>query len=101
MSARWFYEIDGREGGPISTVQLQLMANSGMLQPQHKIRKENSEQWSVAGDVRGLFAPTQPVGLSGWTSKDLHRGRYDVVDSIHTVDPRFSVQTFASRPVRN
>jgi GYF domain 2 len=61
MSARWFYEIDGREGGPISTVQLQLMANSGMLQPQHKIRKENSEQWSVAGEVRGLFAPSQPT----------------------------------------
>jgi hypothetical protein len=61
MSARWFYEIEGREGGPISTVQLQLMANSGMLQPQHKIRKENSEQWSVAGDVRGLFAPSQPA----------------------------------------
>ncbi|HEV3143435.1 MAG TPA: GYF domain-containing protein [Gemmataceae bacterium] len=58
MSVRWFYEIDGREGGPISTVQLQLMANSGMLQPLHKIRKENSDQWSVAGDVRGLFAPT-------------------------------------------
>jgi hypothetical protein len=63
MSARWFYEIDGREGGPISTVQLQLMANSGMLQPQHKIRKENSEQWSVAGDVRGLFAPAQPANV--------------------------------------
>ena len=57
MSARWFYEINGREAGPISTVQLQLMANSGMLQPQHKIRKENSDQWSVAGEVRGLFAP--------------------------------------------
>jgi hypothetical protein len=63
MSARWFFEIDGRVGGPITTVQLQLMANSGMLQPQHKIRKENSDQWSVAGEVRGLFgAPNPPAG---------------------------------------
>src|SRR5215510_9453928 len=55
MSAQWYYDADGRIGGPISPMQLQLMVNSGMLQPHHKIRKETSANWTPAGAVRGLF----------------------------------------------
>jgi hypothetical protein len=61
MSQRIFYEIDGHVRGPISLTQLQLMATSGMLQPHHRLRREDSEQWFVAQTVRGLFSEPVPA----------------------------------------
>src|SRR5262249_2232946 len=58
MSNRWYYDIDGRIGGPITPMQLQLMVNSGMLAPHHKIRREEATAWTIAGSVRGLFLDT-------------------------------------------
>jgi hypothetical protein len=61
MSNHWYYDIDGRVGGPITPMQLQLMVNSGMLEAHHRIRREDSAAWSVAGSVRGLFLePARP-----------------------------------------
>jgi len=62
MSNRWYYDIDGRIGGPITPMQLQLMVNSGMLEAHHKIRKEDSSTWNQAGTVRGLFQEPEPAG---------------------------------------
>jgi hypothetical protein len=56
MSQRIYYEIDGHVRGPISLTQLQLMATSGMIQPHHRLRREDSDQWFVAQTVRGLFS---------------------------------------------
>lgn len=66
MSQRIFYEIDGHVRGPISLTQLQLMATSGMLQPHHRLRREDSEQWFVAQTVRGLFS--EPVAAAPVTA---------------------------------
>ncbi len=65
MSQRIYYEIDGHVRGPISLTQLQLMATSGMLLPQHRLRREDTEEWFLAQSVRGLFSdvtPAVPVG---------------------------------------
>src|SRR5262245_54151445 len=61
MSNRWFYEIDGQISGPVEHTRLRLLVDSGMLQPHHKVRKEEHSAWSQAGSVRGLFAPTVMV----------------------------------------
>jgi hypothetical protein len=38
-----------------------LLADSGMLQPQHRVRREN-EPWHQAVAVIGLFSPATPMG---------------------------------------
>jgi len=57
MAQRIYYDIDGRISGPVSFMQLQLLASSGMLLPHHKVRKEKQEAWLPARQVRGLFGP--------------------------------------------
>jgi hypothetical protein len=57
MSNRWFYEIDGQVVGPVEQTRLRLLADSGMLQPHHKVRREDQANWSQASAVRGLVTP--------------------------------------------
>src|SRR5438874_13134326 len=64
MSNRWFYEIDGQITGPVEHTRLRLLVDSGMLQPHHKVRKEEQTAWSQAGAVRGLFTPTATVPVA-------------------------------------
>jgi GYF domain 2 len=61
MSQRIFYEIDGRVHGPINLTQLQLMAASGMLLPHHRVKREGTELWFPAQNVRGLFTDSTPA----------------------------------------
>ncbi len=61
MSQRIFYEVDGRVHGPINLTQLQLMAASGMLLPHHRVKREGTEQWFAAQNVRGLFSDPTPA----------------------------------------
>lgn len=65
MSQRIFYEIDGRVQGPVNYLQLQLLASSGMLQPHHRVRKENDENWFPAKQVKGLFSPAETATAAG------------------------------------
>src|SRR5947207_3278758 len=64
MSNRWFYEIDGQVTGPVKHTRLRLLVDSGMLQPHHKVRKEEQTAWSQAGAVRGLFTPTATMPVA-------------------------------------
>jgi hypothetical protein len=59
MAQGIYYDVDGRIGGPVTFLQLQLMASSGMLQPHHRVRKEESDQWFPARQVKGLFSPAE------------------------------------------
>jgi hypothetical protein len=59
MAQGIYYDVDGRIGGPVSFLQLQLMASSGMLQPHHRVRKEESDQWFPARQVKGLYSPSE------------------------------------------
>src|SRR5262245_22316221 len=54
-----YYEVDGRTSGPVTFIQLQLLASSGMLQPHHRVRKEESDHWFPARQVKGLFSPAE------------------------------------------
>src|SRR5713226_4245758 len=63
MSNRWFYEINGQVHGPIEQTRLRLLADSGMLQPHHQVRREDQSNWSPAASVRGLMISAEmPVG---------------------------------------
>jgi len=59
MAQGIYYEVDGRISGPVTFIQLQLLASSGMLQPNHRVRKEESDHWFPARQVKGLFSPAE------------------------------------------
>jgi len=61
MSQQTLYEIEGRVGGPFTLVQLQLMAASGMLRPNDRIRRKGSEELYEARSIRELFSPSPLV----------------------------------------
>ena len=53
--AGWFYQIDGRETGPIDTTELKRLASCGELARTSLIRKEEMKEWVAAEMVKGLF----------------------------------------------
>jgi hypothetical protein len=61
--ASWYCAIDGQECGPFSTDQLRVLAQQGQLRPSDHIRRAESDAWTPAGKVRGLFeaAPKTPT----------------------------------------
>lgn len=66
MSNQWYYHSgDGRAVGPVTSVQLTLLATSGMLSPTAMVRRSDQSDWRRAGEVRGLFpdapSPAVPV----------------------------------------
>jgi hypothetical protein len=65
MPARWYFDCDGRQGGPVTVAELKQMADVGQLRPTDKVRKEDMDHWVKARSVRGLFTPVvpPPMGL--------------------------------------
>jgi hypothetical protein len=57
--ATWYCAIEDRQSGPFSSDQLRNLAERGLLRPQDRVRRADSEQWVPAAKVRGLF-PDEP-----------------------------------------
>ncbi len=59
MSEQWYFDIgDGQTYGPYSLAKLQLWAESGNLMPTHRVRRADSEEWTIAAYVPGLEITT-------------------------------------------
>jgi len=55
MSEQWYFDIgDGQTYGPYSMEKLQAWAESGNLMPTHRVRRADSEEWTIAAYVPGL-----------------------------------------------
>jgi len=68
MSEQWYFDIgDGQTYGPYSMEKLQSWAESGNLMPTHRVRRADSEEWTIAAYVPGLelttAAPTKVAPL--------------------------------------
>src|SRR5262245_13803037 len=63
MSAKWFYDCDGRTGGPVDEHQLRRLVQAGIIQAQHRIRRDGTAQWIPAGTVRSLFPMAVPTAV--------------------------------------
>ena len=62
MSQEWYCQIMGSEIGPLTSSQLREMAQSGRLTPDDLIRKGDSNRWTTASHVKGLFTtPAAPT----------------------------------------
>jgi GYF domain 2 len=51
----WYFDHNGRLGGPVSVSQLRELAANGELLPSDRVRKEDMERWVKARVVKGLF----------------------------------------------
>lgn len=69
MSEQWYFDIgDGQTYGPYSMEKLQAWAESGNLMPTHRVRRADSEEWTIAAYVPGLelttAAPTKAAPVA-------------------------------------
>jgi S1-C subfamily serine protease len=63
VESKWYYTPDGKTRlGPFTPLQLQALARSGQLLPEHMVRREDMQRWLSAGTITGLF-PVQPPPL--------------------------------------
>lgn len=67
--AKWFFQIDGEQFGPVESDVLRRIAASGRLKPEHKVRREDSKDWHLAKQVSGLFATGQKTSPPSPTAK--------------------------------
>ena len=55
MNEQWYFDIgDGQTYGPYTMEKLQVWAESGNLMPTHRVRRADSEEWTIAAYVPGL-----------------------------------------------
>ena len=59
MSEQWYFDIgDGQTYGPYTMEKLQAWAESGNLMPTHRVRRADSQEWTIAAYVPGLELTT-------------------------------------------
>ncbi len=55
MASQWFYEIAGKQLGPVSSAELLALAQRGIVAYETPVRKGPDGNWASAKRVRGLF----------------------------------------------
>src|SRR5262245_52511717 len=73
----WYYEHEGRSGGPVTVSQLQTLAASGELLPTDKVRKDDMTKWVKARAVKGLFPPPESEGGDALTGPTTDEGEIE------------------------
>lgn len=60
---QWLLSRDGKTYGPMTSGQLKQLCHTGKIRPVDLICRAGSDQWTPAGQIRGLFqpAPATPV----------------------------------------
>jgi hypothetical protein len=80
MVAEWYCEIEGKEHGPLTAVQLKQLATSGRLQPAHPIWKNGMHKKVPAKAVKGLFGTGRSAAATAVRDDDIVET--DVVEEI-------------------
>jgi len=55
--SKWYVAIDGKQRGPISSLDLRKLVKLKRLKPSDLLWKEGLSDWVEAGSIQGLFAP--------------------------------------------
>ena len=69
MASEWHYRKGDKQHGPVSASVLKSLAASGNLSPSDMVKKAESEDWTPASSVRGLFAPSKTNSVAIAASK--------------------------------
>lgn len=57
-SPEWYYLVDNKKHGPVSTADLKKLAQSKDLKPDDLLWKEGLPEWTKAREAKGLFSET-------------------------------------------
>ena len=60
MATAWYYQVNGRDVGPVPPSALKQLANDGVVSHETPVRRECDATWTTAKHVRGLFPETTP-----------------------------------------
>lgn len=60
MSEEWYVHRNGQQIGPLSSSQLQQMADAGSLGPNDLVAKVGGSSWTPASQVKGVFSKSPP-----------------------------------------
>ena len=77
MASQWFYEVAGKQVGPVSSAELLALAQRGTVTYDTPVRKGLDGNWVLAKRVRGLFpepnatSPSMPTAASEASPKKL------------------------------
>ena len=61
MANQWFYLKNSARFGPVTDTELRQLALSGQISASDKIWKEGMQDWSDAGNLKGLFKQPPPL----------------------------------------
>lgn len=53
--AKWYFKKNGVSHGPIDSTQLRQLAETGQLEPNDPVRRDDMQSWATAGKIKGLF----------------------------------------------
>lgn len=57
QAPQWLLSRDGKKYGPMKSVQLKQLCETGKISPTDLICRVGSDRWIPAGEVQGLFSP--------------------------------------------
>ena len=89
MAARWYYQKNGTQFGPVRSRELKAMAVSGKLLPADLIKRDDMPGWRSAGSINVLFAPA---------SIEASTDPVPVVPSVWEIDERTENDKSSSSP---
>lgn len=89
----WYYRIDERELGPVTGHRLKEMAAAGEILRDTAVRRDQSQLWTEAEKVRGLF--DSAVAAAASTSATLSGVSEDAIDSWLNSGSAFGVSAAA------
>jgi type II secretory ATPase GspE/PulE/Tfp pilus assembly ATPase PilB-like protein len=73
---QWFFEIgDGQTYGPFPLDKLRMWAASGNLMPTHRVRRADSNDWTIAAYVPGLELTTADTAVKTMVEADDERSK--------------------------
>jgi hypothetical protein len=66
VAQQWFYKLaDGQSVGPLSSVELKRLADSGQISTNTPVKQAAGERWVPASRVTGLFQTARSVSARG------------------------------------
>src|SRR4051812_13403294 len=76
MSDQWYFEIgDGQTYGPFTMEKLRKWAAAGNLMPTHRVRRADSNEWTIAAYVPGLELTTADTTVIPEAPAEEKRGK--------------------------
>src|SRR5207237_3430863 len=85
MADLWYYTNEGRQMDPVSTAEIQQLAQRGLLKPTDMVWRDGMSRWVRSSAAPELFPANSPSFERGLGQNP--RGRSSVEESAPLLDP--------------